>query len=158
MSFRVPAYLSIAVVGAALAGCGSTSSTSSGLKTRPSSAAGAAATEAQIKKNWTEFFSPSTPASTRASLLQNGTQFGRVISAQSTSSLAKHSSAKVTDVKLISPTMATVTYTIMLSGKPVLPNSKGTAVKTNGTWQVSDSSFCQLLKLEGGAPPGCPKS
>jgi hypothetical protein len=135
-----------------LAGCGSSSSSST-----TATSAGATA-QAQIKKNWTEFFNPSTPASTRASLLQNGAQFAPVISAQSKSSLAKQSSAKVTDVKLTSPTSATVTYTILLAGKPVLPNTTGTAVKTNGTWQVSDASFCQLLKLEGGAPPGCPKS
>jgi hypothetical protein len=56
------------------------------------------------------------------------------------------------------PSTASVTYTILLAGKPVVPHATGTAVKSGGTWLVSDASFCQLLRLEGAAPPGCPKS
>lgn len=149
MRYGVCACLVIATL-AVSAGCGSSSHSS---KAKSSSATA----EAQIKQNWVAFFSPSTPASAKISLLQNGAQFAPVINAQAKSPLAKESSAKVTAVKLTGPTTATVTYTVLLAGKPALPNAAGNAVKTGSTWQVSDASFCQLLKLEGSAPPFCPK-
>lgn len=146
--------LAIALTGAVPAGCGASSSTSSQTNKAPS---GTAATEAQIKHNWLEFFDPSTPPSTTVSLLQNGTRFAAVINAQAKSSFAKEASATVSAVKLTGPSSATVTYTLKLAGVPVpgVKNAHGTAVKTGGTWQVADASFCQLLKLEGSAPPGC---
>jgi len=56
-----------------------------------------------------------------------------------------------------SPTKATVSYDITLSGTTALANQTGTAVYQNGTWKVGDVSFCQLLKLEnaGTAPSVC---
>lgn len=152
MSNRLPAYLTIALAGAAFAGCGSSSSSTH----KPASAAESA--EAQIKQNWGEFFSSSTSASTKEALLQNGSQFAPVITSILKSPLAKDVSVKVSDVKLTGPTTATVTYTISLAGKPVLSNATGTAVKRGNRWLVGDASFCGLLKLEGSAPPGCSKS
>jgi hypothetical protein len=154
MRFRLPAYLAIGVAGVVLAGCGSSSSSSTQTTKAPSPTAAAIA---QIKRNWVAFFSPKTSPSAKEALLQNGTQFAPVITAQSKSPLAAQSAAKVNAVRLTSPSTATVTYTVLLAGKPALPHTTGTAVKANGTWQVSDASFCQLLKLEGPAPPGCPK-
>jgi hypothetical protein len=137
----------------ALSACGSSSGNSS---TAKSSTASDMA-EAQITKNWIAFFSPKTPAAVKVSLLQNGSKFAAVINAQSKSPLAKESSAKVIAVKLTGAKTATVTYTVLLAGTAALKNTRGTAVDTTGTWQVSDVSFCQLLKLEGSAPPACPK-
>ena len=58
-----------------------------------------------------------------------------------------------------SPTQAQVTYTILVSGSPVLKNQKGLAVKQNGTWKVGDQSFCALLAMEnGGKTSGLPKA
>lgn len=153
MELRLPACLALAVAGTALAGCGSSSSSSHATSTRsPSEQA-----EPQIKKVWAEFFSPSTAAATKISLLQNGQQFAPVITAQANSPLAKESAAQVTGVKLENPRTATVTYTVTLAGKPALKNTTGTAVMSGGNWLVSDASFCQLLRLEGSAPPSCPK-
>lgn len=153
MASRLSAYLTIAAVGAALAGCGS-SSTGSHSKTKNAALVAAP----QIKTVWTEFFSGKTSASTKISLLQNGQQFAPVINAQSKSPLAAQSSAQVSTVKLKGPSTATVTYTVLLAGKPALKNATGTAVKVGGSWKVSDPSFCALLTLEGAAPPSCPKS
>jgi hypothetical protein len=112
---------------------------------------------AQIKANWEAFFGGATPAAQKISLLQNGQEFASIINAQAASDLAKSASAKVTAVKMTSPTQATVTYDILIGSKPALSNQTGTAVYQPGTWKVGDDSFCQLLALENGgkAPPVC---
>ena len=151
-----PAACLAIVAATALAGCGR--SGGSGSKTNKGSSAAASA-EAQVKHNWLEFFNPSTPPSTTVSLLQNGTKFAAVINAEAKSPFAKEASATVSAVKLKGPATATVTYSLKVAGQPVpgLTNATGTAIKTGTTWQVADASFCQLLKLEGSAPPACPK-
>jgi hypothetical protein len=153
MRTRVHAYLAIAVVGLAAAGCGSSSSTSS---KKPASAAESA--EAQIKANWASFFSPSTSASEKEALLQNGAQFSAVIKTATSNPLASQVSAKVNEVTITGPTTATVKYTVSLAGKPVLSNATGSAVKSGDTWLVGDVSFCQLLKLEGASAAACAKA
>lgn len=156
MRFRVSPCLATAVVAAAIAGCGSSGRGSSQANTSNSSAA---SVEAQIKQKWLDFFNPSTPPSTTVSLLQNGTRFAAAINAQAKSPFAKESSVTVSSVKLTSLTTARVTYTLKLAGQPVpgLENATGTAVKAGGRWQVADSTFCHLLKLQGPAPAACPK-
>jgi hypothetical protein len=147
----------------ALAACGSSSSSSashiaSGAASSASaSAVAASSAAAQIKANWEAFFSGTTPASKKISLLQNGQQFASIIDAQAGSSLAQSASAKVTAVQVVSPTKATVTYDVLIGGQPALSNQTGTAVYQDGTWKVGDASFCQLLALENGgkAPPVC---
>jgi hypothetical protein len=149
------ASLAVVLAAVALAACGSSSNNSS---KAPASAG--QSPEAQIKANWISFFSLSTPNSERATLLQNGQQFAPVIAAFSNNPLAKGISVKVSDVKLTGPTTATVTYSLLLAGKPVpgLTNTTGTAVKSGNTWLVGDASFCQLVKLGGVSPPGCSKA
>jgi hypothetical protein len=109
----------------------------------------------QIKQDWAMFFAGSTPVSKKIQLLQNGQRFAQLIQAQASSPLAQQAQVTVTNVVLESPTRAKVTYTILLAGKPALPNQTGTAVRSGGVWQVSDQSFCSLLSLEGAAPPAC---
>ena len=110
---------------------------------------------AQIEQNWTAFFSGSTPADQKIGLLENGQRFAQVIKAQANSPLAKQSKAQVSSVT-VNGSRATVKYTITLAGKPALKNQSGTAVKQGGAWKVSDTSFCQLLALQGSPPPPCP--
>jgi hypothetical protein len=155
MRFRVFVCLAAVIAGTVIAGCGSSGGGSSQATTTSSSTATEAA---QVKHDWIEFFDPSTPPSRTVSLLQNGTKFAAVIDAQAKSAFAKESSVSVSAVKLTSPTTATVTYTLKLAGQPVpgLKNTTGTAVKTGTTWQVADSSFCKLLKLQGPVPAACP--
>lgn len=152
----------IAVVAAALlAGCGSSSSSSSSSSasktTSTTASQSPAAEQAQIKQAWLEFFAASTPASTKVSLLQNGQQFSSVIKAEAKSPLAQQVKAQVSSVTLTSANTASVKYTILLAGTPALKNRTGTAIKTGGRWKVALASFCQLLTLQGTAPPGCPK-
>jgi|SRR5579884_2844234 len=154
MRSRWSVALALALAGVVIGGCGSSK------KSSHTNTSAMASAEAQIKHNWVEFFNPSTSTSTRIALLQNGSKFAPVIAAQSKSSLAKQSAATVSAVKLSGPSSATVTYTVTLAGQPVpgLKNTTGMAIKSGSTWQVSDASFCRLLKLEGSAPPACPKA
>jgi hypothetical protein len=103
------------------------------------------------------FFNAKTPTSQRVNLLQNGTMFEPVISAQAGSGLAATASASVKSVTLNSSTQATVAYDILVSGSPALTGQKGTAVYQSGIWKVGDASFCGLLTLEnGGKTSGLP--
>jgi hypothetical protein len=115
-----------------------------------------AETKAAIRQNWQTFFDGSSSASKRVSLAQNGEQVADTIAAVSNSSLAKQASAKVTSVKIDGPASATVTYTLLLNGSPVLTGVKGSAVLENGTWKVSIASLCALAALQGSVPKACP--
>lgn len=113
--------------------------------------------DAQVRTVWTEFFSGSTPAAQKVQLLQNGDRFAQLISAQSSSGLASQTSVTVDSVKVDGP-VALVNYTLLVGGKPVLPNLTGTAVQVNGQWKVSETALCSLLALQsnGRAPSPCP--
>jgi hypothetical protein len=125
-----------------------------------STPAGSAAAVAAITTNWQAFFNAKTPDNQRIALLQDGQQFASVIHSQSGSGLAALATAKVTHVTVNSPTMATVSYEILISGTPQLKNQTGVAVNQNGTWKVGVASFCGLLILENagktsGLPAAC---
>jgi ABC-type glycerol-3-phosphate transport system substrate-binding protein len=151
-----------AVLAAALTACGGSSSngTSSASSPTPSSTpssaaasagpmpTGGAAAKAAIKQNWTAFFNAKTPTSRRVQLIEHGQELAQVLQAQASSSLASSASAQVDSVTLTSPTQATVKYTVLIAGNPVLRNQTGVAVYRNGVWQVGDASFCALLKME----------
>jgi hypothetical protein len=148
-----------AAIGLALAGCSSgsspskpgssaTSSTTSSSSGSSGSSGGSASAEYAIKTNWVAFFSSKTPLSQRVSLLQDGSQFASLISAQSKNSLASSASATVNKVTDVTSSQANVTYTIDVAGTPALTNQKGVAVNQGGTWKVGTASFCGLLQLE----------
>lgn len=139
----------VAVVALVAAACGS----STAAKTTPSPSATQAAA-AQVKSDWQRFFAGTTPAAQKIALLQNGQQFAKTIQAQAASPIGQGVQAQVTSVKILSPTKAAVTYTILIAGKPVLKNATGQAVLQNGSWKVGAASFQGLLALEqqsGGA-------
>jgi hypothetical protein len=114
-----------------------------------------AAATAAIKKNWETFFDGKSSVATKASLLEDGEKFTSVM--ESTAKAGANASATVQSVTITSPTEATVHYTVLLSGSPVLTGQKGTAVYQDGTWKVSTASFCGLAALESGgkAPAEC---
>ena len=156
------------VLAAAITACSSSSSSSSSSPaaspSAPASSAPApgpagtgssSAATATIKANWEKFFSGKTPTSERVSLLQNGQTFASTIN--SMSALGSSASAKVSAVKVTSASQATVTYTVYLGSTAALPTAMGDAILENGTWKVSDASFCQLLTLQNGgkAPSVC---
>jgi hypothetical protein len=165
---RIPGILgSCAVVALAVtvSACGGNSPSSSNTsKPATSASANASGTAvSQITANWETFFSPASSVSKRVSLLQDGTQVQSAVQSLLGSSFASQASAKVTNVTVNSPTQATVTYNILLSGKPVLKNQTGTAVLENGIWKVGVSSFCSLAALANGGkttglPAPCPTS
>lgn len=178
-SLLVPA-LGLALAAALSACSSSSSSSSSSVAASPSSAAasptpvattpaaspsatasseatsGAAATAA-IKTNWVTFFNPKTSVATKVTLVENGSKYLALLQSQAKNPTAATASASVQSVKITSPTSATVDYTILVSGSPVLKGQKGTAVYQDGTWKVSKTSFCGLAALEAGgkAPAVC---
>ena len=143
--------VALAGVAIALAACGAGPTTTTSAPTTTAAPSPTAA----ITSDWKAFFSGTTSAQTKISLLENGTQFRSVIDAQTSSSLAKGASAKVKKVKLVSDTEATVTYTVLLDGVAALSNQTGTAVLQGGTWKVGSASFCGLLGLEGVKTAAC---
>ena len=142
-------------------GSGSTSAAASSPAATGSSApaasssatAGSSAAVAAITANWEAFFDGKTSAAKKISLLQNGSKFATVITAQAGSGLASTAGAKVTAVVVNSATSATVSYGITLNGQSALANQTGTAVYQGGIWKVGDVSFCSLLTLENDKAP-----
>lgn len=109
-----------------------------------------AAAQQQIAANWSAFFDASTPVSKRIALLQDGHTFASVIEGQAGSGLASQATAKVSKVAVTSPGQAAVGYSILIAGRPALPNQSGTAVYQDGSWKVGTASFCGLLALQAG--------
>jgi flagellar biosynthesis component FlhA len=112
----------------------------------------------QIRQNWKKFFSSKTDNETRMNLLQNGQKFKKSIQHFSSSKMAKDASVKVSKIQLNDNQKAMVTYTINLSGKPVLKNQDGKALYLSNSWKVSDETFCKLLSMSGTVPSACPQS
>jgi hypothetical protein len=173
-SYKTAAPVLALGLGALLVGCGnsspkasstpspkastSASSTPTATSTGSSALSGTAGT---IAANWESFFSGKTSAATKVSLLENGSQFAKIIDQQSGSSMATTASAKVTGVTGITSTAATVAYSIDLAGTPALPDQSGQAVYQDASWKVGDKSFCALLALElgkNGLPAACSSS
>jgi hypothetical protein len=120
------------------------------------STSGSTSATGEITTNWENFFSGKTSAATKISLLEDGQKFASVINAQAGSALATSAKATVTSVVVESPTTATVSYNIAVTGAS-LNNQTGTAVYQDGEWKVGDVSFCALVTLEdfGKAPSVC---
>jgi hypothetical protein len=154
-------FAAVAAAVVLVTGCGGGGKKSSATTTpSPSSSVAAmgarpSQTRAEIRQNWEAFFDGSSSTAKRVSLLQNGEQFTKTISTIGGSALAKQATAKVTNVKIDGPSKATVTFTLLLSGTPVLQGLKGSAVLVDSTWKVGIASLCQLASLEGVAPKAC---
>ncbi|MDH6134229.1 murein L,D-transpeptidase YcbB/YkuD [Kitasatospora sp. MAA4] len=145
----------------------SASATPSGSAAASPSATGSApadvaAATAQVTQNWQNFFSPSTPISAKAALLQNGDQLQPLLQAFAADPRISQISAQVTNVQFSSADTAIVTYNLSLQGQVVQPNAAGQAVLDNGTWKVSQASLCALVAQSGNtaasAVPGCSSS
>jgi ABC-type Fe3+-hydroxamate transport system substrate-binding protein len=159
--------LALALAVAACSSSSSSSSSSAAASSAPASSApasssgpaasGNSAAAAQITTNWEKFFNASTPLSQRVALLQNGSTFSSAIDSFSKLPLANGIGAKVTGVTVTSPTMATVTYSIVSGSTTLLGGQSGTAVNQDGTWKVGDASLCNLFKLipGGSVPAAC---
>ncbi|TQF67215.1 hypothetical protein FK531_16815 [Rhodococcus spelaei] len=142
-----------AVLALVLGGCGSNDNTTSG--TAPTSTTATGDAHAAVTNAFVAFFSGDTPGAEKITLVQNGQAFADTINAQAGSPMAKGTTATVSTVDLDAPGHATVTYTVLIDGKPVLPDQMGEAVDVDGSWKVAQTTFCALLTLEGNPPPVC---
>jgi hypothetical protein len=161
LAVLTPLVLVLALVIAlvvALAGCSSTKHHGPGAAPTTSSGGSAApaADTAAITNLYTHFVTPGLPIDQRVTMVQDGEAFRDSMIALSGSDFAKTVSISVSKVVLNSPNLATVTYSILISGSPVLPNATGNAVKTNGSWQVAGATLCGLLQAYNPKlPPAC---
>lgn len=140
---------------AATQGIASGSAPSATAPGTPSGSPANAATTAAIRNAYVQLFAPDTPTAESIKVLQDGPKFRAALIAQSKSPLAENSSAKVTRVSLLSSDTAEVSFSILLSGSPILGGQTGYAVRQDGTWKVADKTFCGLLALNGNAPAAC---
>lgn len=147
----------------ALTGCSSSGGgdhSTAGGSVSQSTPAGAhqpdAATERAIRHAYLIFFDSAGTTAQGVATLQHGARFRSTIDTEGKSNYGKQkTSAKVSAVKLISANVADVTFSIVVGGQTLLPNSKGFAVREAGKWKVAAQTFCALLQLEGTAPALC---
>ncbi|MFF9912818.1 hypothetical protein [Streptomyces sp. NPDC013457] len=152
------AAASVLVLGPTLVACGdgdSGDAESTATATAAAEPADPAAARAEITQNWTDFFDPDTPASERAELLENGEQMRPALEALLTNQAAAAATAKVETIEFTSANDAKVTYDLLVSGAPAVPDAQGTSVFQDDTWKVSVKTLCGLAQLSGATVPGC---
>lgn len=103
-----------------------------------------------IEANWKTVFNGKASLPRRLELLQDGSQVEAFVEAEAKTSFgaaAAGSTAKVSSVRITSPSHATVDYEVLLLGTPLLKNQVGAAVFVSGIWKVGIASFCGLTYL-----------
>lgn len=128
----------------------SVTSSSSAPVTSPAATSTASSTSgatAAISANFATFFNIKTSAAKRVALLQDGSQFASIITAQEHNPLASGLTAKVNSVSNVTSAQADVKYDLLVGGSKV--PMTGNAVYEDGTWKVGAATFCGLLTLEG---------
>lgn len=115
-----------------------------------------ASAEKAVEHAYELFFSTATSFAKSMAVLQHGQQFCPSLAAVNDTSYGKQkTSATVESVRLKSPNLASVKFTIRVAGQVVLPHADGFAVREDGDWKVAATTFCQLLTLEGHPPADC---
>jgi hypothetical protein len=164
---RTVVIAGVLAVVAATAGCSSSGGEPPAARPAPSTTAAApaptpaavsasnGATVTAIKATYIKFFNPATSLKVSMTLLQDGPAFRKTLKEQAKTDFAKSTTATVSTVTMNTPSRATVVYTLLVSGSPVLVNTIGTAVQESGNWKVSGSTFCGLLTAQGPAPKVC---
>ncbi|MBF4998261.1 hypothetical protein IRT45_13980 [Nocardia sp. BSTN01] len=136
-----------------------TTATAAATTSAAAPAAGSAAADPATTKAVTDayvlFFDAKQPADKRAAAVEKGDVFAPVLAAQAGNPQAQGTSATVSKVTTVDADHADVTYTLLMGGNPVLPDQAGQAVQENGQWKVAATTFCALLKLQGGTAPAC---
>jgi hypothetical protein len=113
----------------------------------------------EVTTNWETFFAPDTSVDGKADLVEDGATLRPTIEAGRKNPQSQGSSAKVKGVTPLDNAQcdqngvpspcAEVTYDVLIGGNPVLPDSKGYAVRVDGRWKVSRATLCGLLELGG---------
>ena len=137
----------------------STSSTASSPAASGSPGATLTGDAATIRDVYLRFLDLKVPVEQKVGLIQDGSEFLSAMQAEAKNPQAATVSLQVSDVKITSDKLAEVTYTILVSGSPLLPNQKGYAVKEDGTWKVAGVTFCGLLNAQNptAVPAVCSK-
>jgi hypothetical protein len=104
---------------------------------------------AQITDAYTRFIDPKIPVSAKADLIQDAPAFATAMVAASKNPTAQTISLQVTKVTVTSANKATVVFTLLVSGSPVLPDQHGFAIRDGGKWKVAGVTFCGLLAAQG---------
>jgi len=159
----------LALLAVTAAACGGSSSGGTPAASSPPSSAAtsssassnqpadSAAAKAEITTNWEKFLSSDTSQTEAKTLLQQGDSLGPALkkAAQEDKATGGTRSAKVTKITFTSPTQANVNYLLKAAGRTL--NAAGIAVLEDGTWKVSDITFCTLVVLGNGSRPvkGC---
>jgi hypothetical protein len=169
-----PSLLALSLALAAIlgaAGCGSDSKKSDNAAASSASSAAASAsptastagsgsaadpaTATAVSAAVVKLFDGTAPTAQRLAVLQGGDVLAQSLGDAINSPVLKLTSATVSKVTLVSPNQAQVTYTLSLSGAPILKDTIGTAVKVDGSWKVSAATLCGLLTAQGAAPAAC---
>lgn len=134
-----------------------TDSTTSAAATSAEAEAADPATTQAVTDTYVTFFTGTTPPATRAGLVENGDAFLPALEGMAADPQATATAATVEGVTASGDGLATVSWTLLMNGAPVLPDQSGEAVEEDGTWKVSAATFCALLAIQGdGTPvPGC---
>lgn len=123
--------------------------------TKSSASALSPADVAEIKTAYVRFFSSKTSVADSVAVIQDGTAFKDTLAQQAKTDVAQTTSATVSTVVANSADKASVVFTILQAGTPVLPNANGFAVREDGRWKVAGATFCGLLALQGSRPSVC---
>ena len=165
---RVAVLAALPLLALLAAGCSSSSSggsttttTSAGETTTTVPAATAtappdpAAAEAEIRTTWTTFFDYRTPVAKELTLLEGGAALTPAIHTAQREQKATHlkEEVKVKSVEFMSPTQATVHYSLLNGTHVLLANSAGVAILDGGSWKVSKLTFCSLVELGNNGKP-----
>jgi len=108
-----------------------------------------------IENNIKLFFASNTSLSERESLLQNGSQFVKIMQTDLAQLNSQKPSVSIANITFPNKTTAKIIYSVALNGQTVLKNQTGESLNINHQWVVSDSTLCQLLSLGGKAPSAC---
>jgi hypothetical protein len=105
--------------------------------------------KAKITTAWEKLFDPSVPIEQKKDIIQNYNKLLPTLRSQTTNPQAAGIKAKVDDVTLQGDKQAAVKYDIVSAkdGTALLPNASGVAIKEGSNWEVSQATFCQLIKL-----------
>jgi hypothetical protein len=110
---------------------------------------------AAVRKAYEVAFSSKTSIAQSRDALQHGDVFTATLREQAGSPHGQQSTASVSSVRLASPSVADVRFSITSNGVTALTDVPGKAVREDGRWKVAAATFCQLLDLEGSAPKAC---
>lgn len=113
------------------------------------------ATTAAVSKAYRTLFGGSKDLATLVSSVQNGDKLSPVFAQALKNPLTVSVTATVSKVTVINPHVASVTFTLLSHGSPLLANTKGKAVLVAGTWRVAADTYCGLLAASGHLPSQC---